>query len=84
MQCLTMYWRNILRAGDGASIEFAVSGLCPLMVIAIAIPIVQSARGDVLALPAMWHFGQWAGLAVLAWVGWYLYRTATWPAASSS
>ena len=55
-----------------------------LMGIAIAIPIVLSARGDVLALPAMWHFGQWAGLAVLAWVGWYLYRTATRPTASSN
>jgi putative OPT family oligopeptide transporter len=47
-----------------------------LMGIAIAIPIVVSSRADVLALPAWWHFGQAAGLAVLAFVGWYLYRTA--------
>ncbi|TKR30975.1 oligopeptide transporter, OPT family [Luteimonas gilva] len=48
-----------------------------LMGIAIAIPIVVSSRGDVLALPEAWHFGQWIGLAVLAFVGWMLYRSAT-------
>lgn len=48
-----------------------------LMGIAIAIPIVVSSRGDVLALPAAWHFSQWVGLAVLAFVGWMLYRSAT-------
>lgn len=48
-----------------------------LMGIAIAIPIVVSSRGDVLALPEAWHFGQWVGLAVLAFVGWMLYRSAT-------
>ncbi|HJR74250.1 MAG TPA: oligopeptide transporter, OPT family [Luteimonas sp.] len=48
-----------------------------LMGIAIAIPIVVSSRGDVLALPEAWHFGQWVGLAVLAFVGWLLYRSAT-------
>ncbi|WP_141453699.1 oligopeptide transporter, OPT family [Pseudoxanthomonas sp. z9] len=46
-----------------------------LMGIAIAIPIVASARADVLALPEGWHFSQWIGLAVLAVVGWLLYRT---------
>ena len=46
-----------------------------LMGIAIAIPIVASARADVLALPEAWHFSQWIGLAVLAVVGWLLYRT---------
>jgi putative OPT family oligopeptide transporter len=46
-----------------------------LMGIAIAIPIVVSGRADVLALPAAWHFSQWIGLAVLAVVGWLLYRT---------
>jgi len=50
-----------------------------LMGIAIAVPIVLSARGDVLALPAFWHFNQLVGLAVLALVGWLLYRTATRP-----
>jgi len=46
-----------------------------LMGIAIAIPIVAWARADVLALPEAWHFSQWIGLAVLAVVGWLLYRT---------
>ena len=48
-----------------------------LMGIAIAVPIVLSGRADVLALPASLHFGQLAGLAVLAFVGWLLYRTGT-------
>lgn len=47
-----------------------------LMGIAIAIPIVVSARPDVLALPESFHFGQIAGLAVLAFVGWLLYRSS--------
>ncbi len=42
--------------------------------ILIAIPIVISARGDVLALPEQFHFGQIAGLVVLAATGWLLYR----------
>ncbi|HEX2138111.1 MAG TPA: oligopeptide transporter, OPT family [Woeseiaceae bacterium] len=46
-----------------------------LMGIAIAIPIVLSQRGDVLALPESWQLGQWFGLAVLALVGWLLYRS---------
>ncbi len=46
-----------------------------LMGIAIAIPIVVSARADVLALPANFQFGQWVGLAVLVVVGWLLYRS---------
>ncbi len=50
-----------------------------LMGIAIAIPIVISARGDVLALPAAWHFNQWIGLAVLGAVGAYLYRVSARP-----
>ncbi len=45
------------------------------MGIFIAIPIVVSGRGDVLALPEKLHFGQFAGLAVLVLVGWLLYRT---------
>lgn len=48
-----------------------------LMGIAIAVPIVLSQRGDVLALPEPWQLGQWVGLAVLAAVGWLLYRTGT-------
>jgi putative OPT family oligopeptide transporter len=47
-----------------------------LMGIAIAIPIVVSGRADVLALPPALHFGQLVGLAVLALVGWLLYRTS--------
>ena len=47
-----------------------------LMGIAIAIPIVLSGRPDVLALPESFHFGQIAGLAVLAFVGWLLYRSS--------
>ncbi|MBX3701131.1 MAG: oligopeptide transporter, OPT family [Dokdonella sp.] len=43
--------------------------------ILIAIPIVVSARADVLALPASLHFNQYVGLAVLALVGWLLYRS---------
>jgi putative OPT family oligopeptide transporter len=46
-----------------------------LMGIAIAIPIVVSERADVLALPSALHFSQWVGLAVLAVVGWLLYRS---------
>jgi putative OPT family oligopeptide transporter len=46
-----------------------------LMGIAIAVPIVLSERADVLALPERFHFGQLAGLAVLAVVGWLLYRS---------
>ncbi len=47
-----------------------------LMGIAIAIPIVVSGRPDVLALPESFHFGQIAGLAVLAFVGWLLFRSS--------
>ena len=46
-----------------------------LMGILIAIPIVVSERADVLALPERFHFNQWVGLAVLALVGWMIYRT---------
>ena len=46
-----------------------------LMGIAIAVPIVVSARADVLALPAALQLNQWVGLAILALVGWLLYRT---------
>lgn len=45
-----------------------------LMGIAIAVPIVVSARADVLALPAVLQLNQWVGLAILALVGWLMYR----------
>ncbi len=47
-----------------------------LMGIFIAIPIVVTGTGDVLALPASLHFGKWLGLAVLAFIAWMLYRAA--------
>ena len=48
-----------------------------LMGIAIAVPIVVAGRPDVLAMPEGLQFGQLVGLAVLALVGWLLYRAAT-------
>jgi putative OPT family oligopeptide transporter len=48
-----------------------------LMGIVIAIPIVLSGRADVLALPASLQFGGWLGLAILAALAFWLYRTAT-------
>jgi putative OPT family oligopeptide transporter len=41
--------------------------------ILIAIPIVVSGRADVLSLGT--HLGPWVGLAVLAFVGWLLFRS---------
>ncbi|HET6397849.1 MAG TPA: oligopeptide transporter, OPT family [Pseudoxanthomonas sp.] len=47
-----------------------------LMGIAIALPIVITQDPDVLALPfGLGAWAQWVGLAVLALVGWLLYRT---------
>jgi putative OPT family oligopeptide transporter len=46
-----------------------------LLGIAIAVPIVVSARADILALPEAFHLNQWIGLVVLALVGWLMYRT---------
>ncbi len=46
-----------------------------LMGILIAIPIVASGRADVIALPEVFQQGRLIGLAVLAVVGWLLYRT---------
>jgi len=45
-----------------------------LMGIAIAIPIVISERADVLAVPVQLPAAQWVGLAVLAMIGWLIYR----------
>jgi uncharacterized oligopeptide transporter (OPT) family protein len=58
--------------------------------ILIAIPIVVAGRADVLALPAEYRIGQsaageWIGLAALALLAYWLYRTATaGPAATPS
>ncbi|MEB1610700.1 oligopeptide transporter, OPT family [Xanthomonas campestris pv. campestris] len=45
-----------------------------LMGIGIALPIVITNNKDVLALPGGFHLNQWFGLAILALVGWLLYR----------
>jgi hypothetical protein len=50
-----------------------------LMGVMIAIPIVVAKRGDVLTLPASLQLGGWVGLAVLAGMALWLYRTATAP-----
>jgi putative OPT family oligopeptide transporter len=47
-----------------------------LMGIAIAVPIVTSGSADVLALPSLWHFGEWLGLVVLAVLAGLLFKTA--------
>ncbi|GAC1625694.1 MAG: oligopeptide transporter, OPT family [Nevskia sp.] len=53
-----------------------------LMGILIAIPIVVSGKGDVLALPNSFQFGNAVGLVVLAVVASLLYRAATKPEAA--
>lgn len=45
-----------------------------LMGIGIALPIVITKNKDVLALPGGYQLNQWVGLAILALVGWLLYR----------
>ncbi|MEQ8033490.1 oligopeptide transporter, OPT family [Xanthomonas sp. WHRI 6106] len=45
-----------------------------LMGIGIALPIVITNNKDVLALPGGFQLNQWIGLAILALVGWLLYR----------
>ncbi|WAW85983.1 oligopeptide transporter, OPT family [Xanthomonas citri pv. malvacearum] len=45
-----------------------------LMGIGIALPIVIAKNKDVLALPGGYQLNQWIGLAILALVGWLLYR----------
>jgi putative OPT family oligopeptide transporter len=50
-----------------------------LMGIVIAIPIVMSGQADILALPVGLQpgaWGEWLGLALLAAIGWLLYRAA--------
>jgi putative OPT family oligopeptide transporter len=48
-----------------------------LMGIFIAIPIVSSGRGDVLALPAHLQFGEWLGLAIVGALAAWLYATGS-------
>ena len=48
-----------------------------LMGIIIAVPIVVSGRGDVLALPEQYQAGQWLGLLFVFTVAYLLYRTVT-------
>ena len=55
-----------------------------LMGILIAIPIVSTGRADVLALPESLQLGRGFGLAVLAALAFWLYRTATARDSSSS
>ena len=43
----------------------------------IAIPIVSSGRGDVLALPSNLQFGEWLGLAIVGALAAWLYVTAS-------
>ena len=50
-----------------------------LMGIGIAIPIVSSGSADVLALPESLRFGEGLGLAVVAVLAFWLYRTASGP-----
>jgi putative OPT family oligopeptide transporter len=42
----------------------------------IAIPVVVTKDVDVLSLPAALQFNQWLGIAGLALIGWWLYRSA--------
>ena len=48
-----------------------------LMGIFIAIPIVSSGRGDVLALPANLQFGEWLGLVLVGALAAWLYATGS-------
>jgi putative OPT family oligopeptide transporter len=48
-----------------------------LMGILIAIPIVSSGRGDVLALPSNLQFGEWFGLAIVGALAVWLYATGS-------
>jgi hypothetical protein len=48
-----------------------------LMGIFIAVPIVSSGRGDVLALPLNLQFGEWLGLAIVGALAAWLYATGS-------
>jgi uncharacterized oligopeptide transporter (OPT) family protein len=48
-----------------------------LIGVLIAIPIAATKNADVLAVPANWQPGQWAGLAALGLIGWWMYIVST-------
>jgi putative OPT family oligopeptide transporter len=48
-----------------------------LIGVLIAIPIAATKDADVLAVPGAWQPGQWAGLAALLLVGWWMHRMST-------
>jgi putative OPT family oligopeptide transporter len=48
-----------------------------LIGVLIAIPIAATKNADVLAVPENFQPGQWAGLAVLLLIGWWMYNFAT-------
>jgi putative OPT family oligopeptide transporter len=78
--------RALLRARPGGNLEqlrqpglLLAAGMIAgeaLIGVAIAIPIVVSGNADVLALPASWQAGMLAGVAVMAAIAAYVYRTA--------
>jgi putative OPT family oligopeptide transporter len=78
--------RALLRARPGGNLEqlrqpglLLAAGMIAgeaLIGVAIAIPIVVSGNADVLAAPAGWQAGMLAGVAVMAAIAAYVYRTA--------
>ena len=48
-----------------------------LIGIRLAIPIAATKNADVLAVPANMQPGQWAGLAALGLIGWWMYNVST-------
>ena len=48
-----------------------------LVGVLMAVPIVATGKADVLALPASLQFGGWLGIAIVAALAYWLYRTAT-------
>jgi putative OPT family oligopeptide transporter len=48
-----------------------------LIGVLIAIPIVATKNADVLAVDTLLRPGQWAGIAALAVVGWWMHRVST-------
>ncbi len=51
-----------------------------LIGVLIAIPIAATKNADVLAVAASYRPGQWAGLAALALIGWWMYKVSIHPA----
>jgi putative OPT family oligopeptide transporter len=70
-----------LERGNRKGLLFAAGMITgeALMGIGIAIPIVYSGSADVLALPESLRFGEGLGLAVVAVLAFWLYRTASGP-----